>query len=112
MAVLMRLKFAAKSEHFNAEQKSLLQETIDADRAALQAELDKVVPTEEADKGEKKTPKRQAPPANLPRREIHHEPENTTCACGCALKRIGEDVAEKLDVAAPMEGEARPTLSG
>ena len=36
-------------------------------------------------------------PENLPRREIHHEPENTTCACGCQLKRIGQDVAEKLD---------------
>ncbi len=40
MAVLKRLKFAARSEHFNAEQKSLLEETIDADLAALQAELD------------------------------------------------------------------------
>jgi transposase len=96
MAVLKRLKFAAKSEHFNAEQKSLLEETIDADLAALQAELDKVAPTEQS-QGEKKTPKRQALPANLPRRDVRHEPENTTCSCGCALKRIGEDVAEKLD---------------
>jgi hypothetical protein len=44
MAVLKRLKFAAKSEAFNPEQKSLLEETIDADLAALQAELDKVTP--------------------------------------------------------------------
>jgi len=42
-------------------------------------------------------PKRAALPANLPRVDRHHEPENTTCACGCALKRIGEDVSEKLD---------------
>jgi transposase len=28
---------------------------------------------------------------------IEHEPDSTTCACGCALQRIGEDVAEKLD---------------
>jgi len=28
---------------------------------------------------------------------IHHEPDNTDCRCGCALKRIGEDVSEKLD---------------
>jgi transposase len=28
---------------------------------------------------------------------IHHEPGNTHCPCGCALKRIGEDVSEKLD---------------
>ena len=96
MAVLKRLKFAARSEAFNAEQKSLLEETIDADLAALQAELDKVVPDTQG-KGEKNTPKRQALPANLPRRELRHEPESITCSCGCALKRIGEDVAEKLD---------------
>lgn len=94
--MLKRLKFAALSEAFNAEQKRLIKETIDANLAALQAELDKVVPGEQ-DKGEKKSPKRQPLPANLPRREIRHEPENTTCACGCALKRIGEDAAEKLD---------------
>ena len=28
---------------------------------------------------------------------MHHEPESITCACGCALQRIGRDVAEKLD---------------
>ncbi|WP_373957425.1 IS66 family transposase zinc-finger binding domain-containing protein [Pseudomonas putida] len=28
---------------------------------------------------------------------IRHEPENTQCACGCQLQRIGEDVSEKLD---------------
>jgi transposase len=29
--------------------------------------------------------------------DIHHEPDSTTCGCGCQLKRIGEDVWEKLD---------------
>jgi len=96
MAVLKRLKFAAKSEHFNPEQKSLLDETIEADLAALQAELDKVKPRS-PNSGEKKQPKRQELPANLPHRDIHHEPENTICGCGCALKRIGEDVSKKLD---------------
>lgn len=38
-------------------------------------------------------PKRTALPADLPRVDCHHEPENTRCACGCALKRI----SEKLD---------------
>ena len=28
---------------------------------------------------------------------MHHEPDSTTCGCGCQLKRIGEDVSEKLD---------------
>ncbi|TWD77192.1 transposase [Variovorax beijingensis] len=46
---------------------------------------------------EKQQPKRQPLPAQLPRREIRHEPESITCACGCTLQRIGEDVAEKLD---------------
>ena len=99
MAVLKRLKFAARSEAFNAEQKSLLEETTDADLAALQAELDKVR-TDDRSKGERgQQPKREKLPANLPRREVHHEPGNTTCSCGCALERIGEDVAEKLDYA-------------
>ena len=44
MAVLKRLKFAAQSEKygeaFNAEQKSLLEETIDADLAALAQEIE------------------------------------------------------------------------
>jgi len=31
--------------------------------------------------------------------ERRHEPENTTCACGCAMTRIGEDISEKLDYA-------------
>jgi transposase len=38
-------------------------------------------------KGERQQPKRQPLPANLPRREVRHEPENTTCACGCQMKR-------------------------
>ena len=34
---------------------------------------------------------------HLPRTEARHEPHGSVCACGCALKRIGEDVSEKLD---------------
>jgi transposase len=96
MAVLKRLKFAAQSEAFNAEQKSLLEEAIDTDLAALAAEIEQTAPPPQG-QDDKQKPKRQPLPANLPRREIHHEPENTTCSCGCQLKRIGQDVAEKLD---------------
>jgi transposase len=73
----------------------LLEETIDTDIAALEGEIDAAQPARQA--GEKQQPKRQPLPANLPRREIHHEPGNTTCRCGCALKRVGEDISEKLD---------------
>ncbi len=37
-AILKRLKFAAKSEAYNAEQKSLLEETLDSDLAVVAAE--------------------------------------------------------------------------
>jgi transposase len=96
MAVLKRLKFAAKSEGFNAVQRSLLEETLDADLADLAAQLEQARPSAPSPTP-KQTPKRTPLPAELPRREIRHEPERTTCRCGCELKRIGEDVAEKLD---------------
>jgi transposase len=96
MAVLKRLKFAARSEAFNAEQKSLLEEAVDADLEALSRELARERPAAPS-AAAKEQPKRQTLPASLPRREIRHEPEATVCGCGCAMKRIGEDVAEKLD---------------
>jgi transposase len=95
-AVLKRLKFAAQSERFDAEQRSLLDETLDADLQAVSEEIERLKPVEAAPR-ERQIPKRQPLPANLPRREVRHELESTTCACGCQMKRIGEDVAEKLD---------------
>ena len=47
MAVLKRLKFAAQSEAYNAEQKSLLEESIDTDLAALAAEIEQAAPPPE-----------------------------------------------------------------
>ena len=95
-ALLKRMKFAAKSEHFNVEQRSLLEDEIEADLAAVSEEIAELqpIPTATPVRG---APKRQPLSAELPRREIRHEPNSTTCACGCQLKRIGEDVAEKLD---------------
>jgi transposase len=95
-AVLKRLKFAAQSERFNAEQRSLLEETLDADLQAVSEEIERLAPAATAPR-EREQPKRRPLPANLPRREVRHEPEDTTCSCGCQMKRIGEDVAEKLD---------------
>ncbi|TDS69600.1 IS66 family transposase [Comamonas sp. JUb58] len=98
-ALLKRMKFAAQSERYNAEQKSLLEDEIEADLAAVAIEIEQLQPPETAPEL-KQQPKRQPLPANLPRREIRHEPESTTCStpdCGCQMKRIGEDMAEKLD---------------
>jgi transposase len=95
-ATLKRLKFAATSEAYTAEQRSLIEETLDADLAAVAAEIEREQPSPAAgqDKGR---PRRAKLPAQLPRREIRHEPDSTTCGCGQAMQRIGEDVAEKLD---------------
>jgi transposase len=95
-ALLKRMKFAAQSERFNAEQKSLLDEALDEDLQAVADEIEQAtLPV--ADHQDKQVPKRAPLPASLPRREIRHEPESTMCRCGCQMRRIGEDVAEKLD---------------
>ena len=94
-ALLKRLKFAAKSERHSLDQRNLLEEELDGDLAAVEHEIEQLRPAPAAT--DKQIPKRAPLPANLPRREIRHEPTSTTCLCGCQLKRIGEDVAEKLD---------------
>ncbi|SFU99139.1 Transposase, partial [Paenacidovorax caeni] len=98
-ALLKRLKFAAQSERHSADQRSLLEEELDSDLAAVAHEIEQLQPTEAAATN-KQQPKRTPLPAKLPRHEIRHEPQSTICStpgCGCQLKRIGEDVAEKLD---------------
>ena len=96
-AYLKRLKFAAQSERFSAGQRSLLEETLDEDLQAVNDEIEQLNSCDAPAPRVKEQPKRQPLPANLPRIEIRHEPDSTTCACGCQMKRIGEDVAEKLD---------------
>lgn len=97
-ALLKRMKFAAQSERFDPQQKSLLEDEIEADLAAVAAEIETLQQASDSAQGEaKRQPRRTPLPAQLPRREIRHEPDSKTCQCGCQLKRIGEDVAEKLD---------------
>ena len=100
MAVLKRWKFGKSREHLDAAQASLLDETIDADIAAIKQELQNLAPSTKTGTDTPKHPKRTPLPPELPRVEHHHEPESsicTTAGCGCSLKRIGEDVSEKLD---------------
>jgi transposase len=94
-ATLKRLKFAAASEAYTGEQQRVLFETLDMDLEAVSAEIGKLAPA--AGTGGKQQPKRAALPANLPRKDIVHEPASSVCRCGCQLQRIGEDIAEKLD---------------
>ena len=100
MAVLKRWKFGRSREGLTDAQLSLLDETIDADLAGIEMELDEL---REGVSDKPRTPRkpRRAPlPPDLPRTEIHHEPDSTACAnaaCSAPMERIGEDVTEKLD---------------
>ncbi len=98
IAHLKRHKFGKSSEHLDAGQVSLLDEAIGADLEAIGQELEQLAPAPDTEAPNK--PKRAPLPAHLARVDHHHEPDTTICTtpgCGCALKRIGEDVSEKLD---------------
>lgn len=97
MAMLKRYQFGRRSEQLDSTQVSLLEAMIDADIAAIEDELAQLRTRDETPVPVTQQPKRSPLPSHLPRTVIHHEPENTQCKCGCTMKRIGEDVAEKLD---------------
>jgi transposase len=96
IAILKRHKFAKRSEQISPAQGSLLDDLLNTDLEAIEAELNALRPASASDETRQK-PKRAPLPAQFPRTVIRHEPENTQCACGCQLQRIGEDVSEKLD---------------
>ena len=97
MAVLKRHQFGRSREQLDSTQVSLLEEAFDEDLAAIEQELKNLTPPSKTDTESPKKPKRVALPADLPHVDVHHEPDSTTCKCGCQLKRIGEDVSQKLD---------------
>jgi transposase len=98
LAILKRQKFAATSEAYAGEQQRELFETLDIDLAAVTAEMEQLALTHPIPaEPNRQQPKRMRLPAELPRTEIHHEPDSTLCRCGCQMRRIGEDVSEKLD---------------
>ena len=88
MATLKRWTFGKRSEQVTGLQRSLVEEAI-----ATELESLKAAPADRP----KGIPKRAALPKELPRIGIRHEPDSTICGCGCTLRRIGEDVSEKLD---------------
>ena len=96
LAILKRHRFGQRSEAGGSLQYRLLDDLVDEDLAAVESELAQLTETQ-APKRKPRKPARQALPAELPRTEIHHDPESTTCTCGCQLSRIGEDISEKLD---------------
>ena len=94
MALLKRLKFAAKTEALHTDQRHLLEDDLEEDLQAVHEEVEQL--KSEAERAPRQQPKRQSLPAQLPRQSFAHEPEVTEC-CNEPMRRIGEDVAEKLD---------------
>ena len=108
LARLKCWKFGARTEAMSAEQRRLFDETLAEDEASLQAALERLRAEAAADAGTlpkpklaPRRPRREALPAHLRRVEHRHEPEDTSCrtdGCGRPMTRIGEDVAERLDI--------------
>ena len=103
LARLKAWRFGAKTERMNAEQREIFEETFAADQASLEAQLEALQAQAGSrpaapDKQPRRQPKREPLPAHLPRVEQRLEPEDTTCACGQAMVRVGEDISERLDI--------------
>jgi transposase len=109
LARLKDWKFGAKTERMNAEQRDIFEETLAADQASLEAQLEALqgAPTAHTpgvgapDKQPRRQPKREALPAHLPRVDQRIEPEDTCCPtpeCGQPMVRVGEDISERLDI--------------
>lgn len=100
LALFKKHKFGSKNEHLTAKQIHLWDEAVEEDIAAVDLELERL----NADKTDAAThkatvnkPKRRLLPDHLHTIRIEHEPTSTQCACGCQLRRIGEDISEKLN---------------
>ena len=98
LAILRRHRFGKRSEaNSRSPQQSLLDDLVDEDIAAIETELEKLAEAGRTKERQPSKARRQPLPPQLPRTEIRHDPDSTTCGCGCELTRVGEDISEKLD---------------
>ncbi|WP_338849516.1 IS66 family transposase [Massilia sp. W12] len=98
---LRRMRYGIKSERMvDSTQRDLFEQDLDADIEALQAELDKLAATSPKNEAVKqKRPGRLPLAAHLLREDVLHEPASCDCPeCGKAMRKVGEDVTEKLSV--------------
>ena len=101
LAHLRRIRFGKKNESLSAVQLSLFEESVLADIAAVEAEIEQIEPTVKTtpSKPSRSRAGRQPLPDHLPRIEHRHDPESGQYGeCGNRLVKIGEDVTEQLDV--------------
>ena len=95
VAYLRRMRYGVKNEALSAEQRSLFEDDVIQDIAAIEAEL-KVPATPAVPRARAG---RQALPEHLERVEVRHEPNSCNCfVCQSDLLKIGEDVSEQLDI--------------
>jgi transposase len=96
IARLKRWRFGSSSESLDTTTQAVLFDRILADTALEdRAGEDEIKPPPAT--SPKHQAVRQALPASLPRIDKHYEIDATHCACGQALKRIGEEISEQLD---------------
>jgi len=99
IARLRRAQFAAHSEKMDPDQRALFDETMAADIAAVEAELDALQspPTTAPTDRPRQAPKRRPLPEDLERIETRHEPASCRCGqCGGDLVHVSDHASEKL----------------
>jgi len=96
---LQRHRFGRRSEALDDDQLALALEDVEQTLAANEAGTEAQAPATPARAGRSRKTNRGALPAHLPRVEITIDVGDKLCpCCAGALHRIGEDVAERLDV--------------
>jgi transposase len=96
---LQRHRFGRRAESLPEEQLQLGLEEAEQVEAATHAENEEKVPTERTARTARRRANRGALPAHLPRIETVVDIDSTICpGCSGLLHRIGEDVAERLDI--------------
>jgi hypothetical protein len=97
VAAFKQAAFGRKSEKTDPDRFDLALEDLETAMAAIHAEDEAGVPTGNRI-AKPRAINRGSLPKHLPRVEEVIEPDRLICACGGCLHRIGEDVAERLDV--------------
>ena len=97
---LQRALFGRRFEKTaHPDQLQLALEDIEQALASSEAEAEQADATLKASRSRQRRVNRGALPRHLPREEIVIEPDDQVCpCCGGAMHRIGEEVAERLDV--------------
>jgi transposase len=96
---LQRHRFGRRAESLPEEQLQLGLEEAEQVAAATHAENEEKAPAERTARAARRRANRGALPAHLPRIEMVVDVESTACgSCSGPLHRIGEDIAERLDI--------------